>query len=63
MTNEDVILLFNYIKDKKDLNEEMSLLLNKLEIIVKQIKVDEQYHKDMEKLGKDLQELLKKNAD
>lgn len=57
MLPEDMKLLLNYLKDKEDLNKEMTNLLNRIELVCKQIQVQENFQKDMEALTQELDKL------
>ena len=57
MKHEDMKILFNYLKDKTDLNDELKNMVERMEIVVKQLKVQEQFSKDMEALNQKLAKL------
>ncbi|MCQ2977335.1 MAG: hypothetical protein MJ232_04900 [archaeon] len=57
MKPEDMKLLLNYLKDKNDLNEEMTNLLNRIELVCKQILIQENFQKDMEEITEKLEKL------
>lgn len=57
MKPEDMKLLLNYLKDKNDLNEEMTNLLNRIELVCKQILLQENFQKDMEEITEKLEKL------
>lgn len=57
MKPEDMKLLLNYLKDKNDLNEEMTNLLNRIELVCKQLLLQENFQKDMEEITEKLEKL------
>lgn len=61
MKTEDMQVLFNYLKDKTDLNDTMKNMLDRIEICVKQIKLQDNFRKDMDELNEKLEKLNSSN--
>lgn len=57
MKPEDMKLLLNYLKDKTDLNDEMKNMLDRIELVVKQLVLQENFRKDMDELNEKLEKL------
>lgn len=57
MKQEDMQLMLNYLKDKEDLNDELKNLLERLELVCKQILVQANFQKDMEELNEKIEKL------
>lgn len=61
MKPEDMKLLLNYLKDKSDLNDEMKNMLDRIELVVKQLVIQENFRKDMDELNEKLEKLNSSN--
>lgn len=61
MKPEDMKLLLNYLKDKTDLNDEMKNMLDRIELVVKQLVIQENFRKDMDELNEKLEKLNSSN--
>lgn len=57
MNKEEMIQLFDYFKSMETIPEEMNNIYKKLDIIVKQIKLNDSFQESMEKLTKELNEI------
>lgn len=57
MKPEDMKLLLNYLKDKTDLNEEMQNMLERIELVVKQLLLQDNFRKDMDEINEKLDKL------
>lgn len=64
MEAEDMKLLNNFLHDDQVVvlsNKEISKLADKIDLIVKQIMLQEQFNKDLQELRKQLDDLEEKN--
>ena len=64
MEAEDMKLLNNFLHDDQVValsNKEISKLTDKIDLIVKQIMLQEQFNKDLQELRKQLDDLEEKN--
>lgn len=59
MKNEDYIKLYEYLTSKEDLPEELIKIESKLELIVEQIKISDEYNSKMDEINNKFQELNK----
>ena len=57
MKPEDMKLLLNYLKDKTDLNDEMKNMLERIELVVKQLLLQDNFRKDMDEINEKLDKL------
>lgn len=61
MKPEDMKLLLNYLKDKTDLNDEMKNMLERIELVVKQLLLQDNFRKDMDEINEKLDKLNSSN--
>lgn len=59
ITDNDIKLFYEVLKEKEDLKDTEKDLLNRLELIVKGIEIKDKYLADMEELNKNFKELDK----
>lgn len=59
MEKDDMFLLLEYLNSQDDLNEGMTKLLNKVELICKQIKLQENFQNEIQEIGRQIEELKK----
>lgn len=57
MNKEETIKLFEYFDSMEEVPEEMMNIYKKLDIIVKQIKLNDSFQESMEQLTKELNEI------
>lgn len=59
ITDNDIKLFYEVLKEKEDLKDTEKDLLNRLELIVKGIEIKDKYLADMEELNKNFKDLEK----
>lgn len=59
MEKDDMFLLLEYLNNQENLNEKMNKLLNKVELICKQIKLQENFQNEIQEIGRQIEELKK----
>lgn len=57
MNKEETIKLFEYFDSMEEVPEELNNIYKKLDIIVKQIKLNDSFQESMEQLTKELNEI------
>lgn len=60
ITDNDIKLFYEVLKEKEDLKDTEKDLLNRLELIVKGIEIKDKYLADMEELNKNFKDLENK---
>lgn len=60
ITDNDIKLFYEVLKEKEDLKDTEKDLLNRLELIVKGIDIKDKYLADMEELNKNFKDLENK---